>query len=216
MTEHEKHVASAIGIKPIASAEYSEATFQRVVEDAIFFSRKSMEENCGEGDKKRYARMAIILTAFYLESLSHYIFEKMASKPLEDNAHRSDLPEAIRKFGAVHKEYFGKELTINIDGIRDIFYICNHIIAHPAGRTRLQASDVGWTTKDKCVSYKKFTSFPFAYSHFTLEHANIVLSEARTFVTELLTLIKDKVDQKLLKEWWPEELDKWSQGQCHS
>ncbi len=216
MAKYDKHVSTHLIIKPSVRAEYSEATFKRIVEDAIFFSRKSMGEECGEGDKKRYARMAIILTAFYLESLSHYIFEKMVSKPLEAIDHRSDLPEAIRKFRAVHKEYFGKELTIDIDGIRDVFYIRNHIIAHPAGRTRLQASDVGWTPKDKCVSYNKFTSFPFAYSHFTPDHANILLSEARTFVTEFLNLIKDKVDQKLLKEWWPEELDKWSQGQCRS
>ena len=173
--------SSKIEVEVSVNSEYSEATFQRILEDMLFFGKKSIEPGCDEVEKKRYARMAIILSAFYLESLSNNLFDKLANQELQGIDYRSGLPDALKRFRVIYRQFKKRELDIDINGIRDIFYIRNHIIAHPAGRARLQGTNSGWVPVGKSSSYNKFKNFPFAYSHFNSQHAKIVLNEVRVF-----------------------------------
>ncbi len=185
---------------------YSEATFKRIAEDALFFRRKAAEDNIDDSERKRYSRIVILLMAFYLESLSNLLFDKLVTKDLEYVDNRTDLPKPIRRFRAVHNELHGKELALCTDGIQDIFTIRNRVIAHPAGRSEERSGKVVRTRVDKTVSYKKFTDFPFTYSQFTVSHADEVLEEVKYFLLHFFDLLKGKVSPELLDECWPKEL----------
>lgn len=205
---HEQVIKAHTGVEAII---YSEATFTRIVEDAVFFCRKAAEDNIDDTERRRYSRIAILLMAFYLESLSNLLFDKLVNKDLECVDTRTDLPGPIRRFRAVYKElYDGKELALNIDGVQDVFTIRNKVIAHPAGRSEERSGKVVRTRVDKTVSYKKFTDFPFTYSQFTLSHADEVLEEVKDFLTRFHDLLKGKVSPELLDECWPKELVEWT------
>ena len=194
---------------------YSEATFKRIAEDAVFFYRKAAENNIDDAERRRYSRIAILLMAFYLESLSNLLFDKLVNKDLKCVDNRSVLPKPIRKFRAVYKDlYDGKELALNIDGVQDVFTIRNKVIAHPAGRSEERSGKVNRTRVDKTVSYKKFTDFPFTYSQFTLSHAEEVLEEVKDFLTRFHDLLKarrNEVPEDVLNACFPRELVDWGE-----
>jgi len=214
MAKYEEHHEQVIKAHTGVEAIYSEATFLRIWEDAIFFRRKAAEENIDVSERKRYSRIAILLMAFYLESLSNLLFDKLVNKDLKCVDTRKDLPEPIRRFRAVHKEiYDGRELALNIDGVQDVFTIRNKVIAHPAGRSEERSGKVVRTRVDKTVSYKKFTDFPFTYSQFTLSHADEVIEEVKDFLTRFHDLLKDRrheVPEDVLNACFPRELVEWS------
>lgn len=192
---------------------YSEATFKRIAEDALFFYRKAAENNIDDAERRRYSRIAILLMAFYLESLSNLLFDKLVNKDLKCVDTRKDLPEPIRRFRAVYKDlYDGKELALNIDGVQDVFTIRNKVIAHPAGRSEERSGKVTRTRVDKTVSYKKFTDFPFTYSQFTLSHTEEVLEEVKDFLIRFHDLLKargNEVPEDVLNSCFPRELVEW-------
>jgi len=171
-----------------------------------------MRNQIDNSQERRYGRIIVLLMAFYLESLSNLLFEEVVGEELERADFRTDLPRPLRKFRAIHSKLLGKELSLNIEGIQDIFTIRNKVIAHPSGRAQLQTTEHGWDRIDTQVNYKKFREFPSIYSRFTLREAEAVLNEVREFVTRFLGLIKDKVSQERIKEWWPDELVKWSES----
>jgi len=234
MAEYEEHLQAKIGIHVEGSAVYTEATFKRIVEDEIFF-RGAAENVNTESDKKRYARLIILLMALYLESLSNRIFLHFFDQVTLDETKqlngcvdhvdcRSDLPGPVRNFRAIYKKCLNKELTLDTSGIQDIFTIRNRIIAHPSGRAQLHTDKDGWKPlitsvkwQDKEVqilrqqlNYAKFRHFPPVYSHFTLREADEILEEVRKFLTNFLSSLGGKVAQKQLDEWWPAELVEWS------
>lgn len=234
MTEYKRPSQAEIGLTVEASAVYTEATFKRIVEDALFFRRAAEQANT-DSDKKRYARAIILLMALYLESLSNRIFlhffepvtndeEKEPNRCWDDVDGRSDLPGPVRNFRAAYKKCLNKELALDTNGIKDIFTIRNRIIAHPSGRAQLQAEKERWRSlitsvkwRDKEVQilssqldYAKFKQFPSVYSHFTLRETDRIFKEVKDFLTSLLGSIKKKVPQKQFDEWWPAELVEWS------
>lgn len=236
MAECEEHLQAKIGIQVEVSAVYTEATFKRIVEDAIFFRRAAENVNT-ESDKKRYARLIILLMSLYLESLSNRIFLHFFDQVTLDETKqlnvcvdhvdcRSDLPGPVRNFRAIYKKCLNKELSLDTRGIQDIFTIRNRIIAHPSGRAQLQTKKDGWMPsitsvkwREKGVqisrqplNYAKFKHFPPVYSYFTLREADEILEEVRKFLAEFLASLGEKVAQKQLDEWWPAELVEWSKS----
>lgn len=234
MAKYEEHLQEKIEFHAEASAVYTEATFKRIVEDIIFL--RGVAENVNtESDKKRYARLIILLMALYLESLSNRIFLHFFDQVTLDETKqlngcvdhvdcRSDLPSPVRNFRAIYKKCLNKELTLDTSGIQDIFTIRNRIIAHPSGRAQLQTNKDGWIPlitsvkwHGKCVrilpqrlDYAKFKHFPSIYSDFTLREADEILEEVKEFLVNIFGSLSGKVSQKQLDEWWPAELIEWS------
>jgi len=195
MAKYEEHHEQVIKAHTGVEAIYSEATFKRIAEDALFFCRKAAEDNIDDSERRRYSRIAILLMAFYLESLSNLLYDVVLGKNWRRHKKNKEkgVPGPIRRFRAVYKElYDGKELSLNIDGVQDVFTIRNKVIAHPAGRSEERSGKVVRTRVDKTVSYKKFTDFPFTYSQFTLSHADEVLEEIKDFLTRFHDLLKDR------------------------
>jgi hypothetical protein len=228
------HSQTKIGVCVTAKAVYTEATFKRIIEDALFFRREAGGVDT-ERERKRHARAIILLMALYLESLSNRIFlhffdpatpneKKELNRCLDNVDSRSDLPGPVRNFRAVYQKCLNKELTLDINGIKDIFTIRNRIIAHPSGRAQLETEKEGWKPlitnvkwRDREVqiipsqlNYAKFKQFPSVYSHFTLGEADAILTEVKDFLTSFLDLIKENIPKKQFNEWWPAELVEWS------
>lgn len=212
MTEYKEQGKTQLELRVNAEAVYSEATFKRIVEDAVWLHQQAMRNQIDDGQKRRYGRIIVLLMAFYLESLSNLLFEEVVGEELSRVDCRTDLSQPLRKFRAIHSKLLGKELPINVDGIQDVFTIRNKVIAHPSGRARLRSTEHGWDRIDTQVSYRKFKRFPSIYSRFTLQEAEAVLNEVREFMTRFLGLIKDRVPEERIKEWWPDELARWSES----
>jgi len=210
MPEYQEQFTTHVDMHGSLMATYEEATFKRIAEDAIFFRQQAAQGEIDEKQRKRYAMVIVLLMSFYLESMSKLICEAVVNKGLEDVDKRGDLPKAIRRFRAVHSELLGKELTLNTDGIQDIFTIRNKIIAHPAGRGKLQTNEFGWSPVNQQFTYRKFKNFPFVYSHFTLREADAVLKEVYEFLTEFLRLLTHKLSKEQVDELWPQELGEWN------
>jgi len=216
MVTREVHLTDEIRTQVTLELVYTEGTYKRIVEDALFFLDKSRKHNIAVMEKNRYARMSILLMAFYLESLSNLLFDALASSFSDDLDRRTDIPKPIRRFMAVHYQLYQAELPLSTDGIRDIFTIRNRVIAHPTGFSKERHSEVApgcWERSrvDKNVSYGKFTNLPFTYSQFTSSHAEKILGEVRGFLTSFHSLLKGKVsEQKVLDACWPTELIEWS------
>lgn len=226
MATYEEHVTQTIKIVGTCDDAYTEATYKRIVEDALFFLDESRKHNAN-----RYARVSTLLMAFYLESLSHRLSEALPVDALTDmksskrHLRKKDkdkkyregkVPDPIYTFRAVHYLFYQTDLPLNIDGIQDIFTIRDKVIAHPAGFSKEKHSEVApgrWqrSREDRTFSYLKFKDFPFLYSQFTPSHAVTIVQEVKEFLTNFHNLLKGKVsEQKLLDACWPTELVEWS------
>jgi hypothetical protein len=207
VTEHHEKATAHLGLKTSGEAIYTAATYKRFEEDIIFLRRQA-NDVADESTRKRYARIIILLTAPYLESVSNLIFGELIDKEL-DEVKKGKGPASIRRFRAIHQALLHKELKLDTNGIQDIFHIRNNITLHPAGREVLKVAGEGLGRLDKSIAYKKFRSFPFVYSHFTLNEADEILREVYQFLTKFLGLIKDKISKKQFDSWYPKELTEW-------
>ncbi|MGB6873812.1 MAG: hypothetical protein WBE46_06735 [Dehalococcoidia bacterium] len=205
MTKHHEKAIAHLGLKTSSEAIYTAATYKRFEEDIVFLKRQANDAT-EESTRKRYARIIILLTAPYLESVSNLMFGELIDKELDEVDNRADLHKPIRRFRAIHHVLLNKELKLDTNGIQDIFHIRNNITLHPAGREVVKVAGEGLGRLDKRIAYKKFKSFPFVYSHFTLSEADEILREVYQFLTEFLRLIKDKISKKQFDSWYPKEL----------
>jgi len=205
MTEHHEKNTAHLGLKASVEAVYTAATYKRFEEDIIFLRRQA-KDAADESTRKRYARIIILLTAPYLESVSNLMFGELIDKELDEVDNRAGLHKPIRRFRAIHHVLLNKELKLDTNGIQDIFHIRNNITLHPAGREVVKVAGEGLGRLDKRIAYKKFKSFPFVYSHFTLNEADEILREVYQFLTEFLRLIKDRISKKQFDNWYPKEL----------
>jgi len=205
MTEHHEKATAYLGLKASGEAVYTAATYKRFEEDIIFLRRQA-KDAADESTRKRYARIIILLTAPYLESVSNLMFCELIDKELDEVDNWVNLHKPIRRFRAIHHVLLNKELKLDTNGIQDIFHIRNNITLHPAGREVVKVAGEGLGRLDKRIAYKKFKSFPFVYSHFTLSEADEVLREVYKFLTEFLRLIKDKISKKQFDSWYPKAL----------
>ena len=119
---------------------------------------------------------------------------------------RQRLPPSILKFRAIHRKLLNKELKLDTNGIQDIFHIRNNITLHPTGCEVVKVAGEGLGRLDKRVAYKKFRSFPFVYSHFTINEADEILREVYQFLTEFLRLIRGKISKEQFDDWYPKDL----------
>ncbi|HUV51703.1 MAG TPA: hypothetical protein VMW64_01335 [Dehalococcoidia bacterium] len=209
----EEKIGLAIGMKVGMKAVYSEATFKRIAEDAVFFRRKAAEKDIDGAESKRYSRIVILLMAFYLESLANLFVDAGLGKDWEKEKEKG-CADVIVKLRAIHKQLYGVELALDTDGIQDVFSIRNRVIAHPAGRSKECTNGNGWKREDRVVSYKKFTDFPSTYSRFTPSHADRVLEEVKDFLARFHDLLlkdkTDKIPKDILNACRPGELLEWS------
>jgi hypothetical protein len=208
MSEHHEKSTAHLGLTASGEAVYTAATYKRFEED-ILFLRRQTKDAADESTRKRYARIIILLTAPYLESVSNLMFGELIDKELDEVDKRIDLPAPLRRFRAIHYALLHKELKLDTNGIQDIFHIRNNITLHPAGREVVKIAGEGLGRLDKSIGYKKFKSLPSVYSHFTLNEADEILREVYQFLTEFLRLIKDKISKKQFDSWCPKELTEW-------
>ena len=208
MTGHHEKGTAHLGLKASAEAVYTAATYKRFEEDIVFLRRQA-KDAADESTRKRYARIIILLTAPYLESMSNLMFGELTDKELDDVDKRAGLPGSIRRFRAIHHALFNGELKLDTNGIEDIFRIRNKITLHPAGREVMKVAGEGLGRLDRRIAYKKFRSLPFVYSHFTLNEADEILREVCQFLTGFLSLIKDKISKEQFDSWYPKELAEW-------
>jgi len=215
MTEHHEKNTIHLGLKTSVEAVYTAATYKRFEEDIVFLRRQA-KDAADESTRKRYARIIILLTAPYLESVSNLMFGELIDKELVEVDNRVDLPKPIRRFRAIHHVLLNKELKLDANGIQDIFHIRNNITLHPAGLEVVKVAGEGLGRLDRRIAYKKFRTLPFVYSHFTLSEADGILREVCQFLTEFLRLIKDKISKKQFDSWYPKELTEWFQRSDYS
>jgi len=205
MTEHHEKNTIHLGLKTSVEAVYTAATYKRFEEDIVFLRRQA-KDAADESTRKRYARIIILLTAPYLESVSNLMFGELIDKELVEVDNRVDLPKPIRRFRAIHQVLLNKELKFDTNGIQDIFHIRNNITLHPVGREVMKVAGKGLGRLDRGIAYKKFRSLPFVYSHFTLNEADEILREVYQFLTKFLRLIKDKISKEQFDSWYPKKL----------
>lgn len=67
-------------MKPASEYLYEEATYKKIYADSLFFLNRAKEPSVKEEDKDRYARVSILLMAFYLESLSNALFKQFDAR----------------------------------------------------------------------------------------------------------------------------------------
>jgi len=217
MSTYEEILTVEMNSQVTLDTVYTEATYRRIVEDALYFLDQSKKDNISGTEQNRYARMTILLTPFYLESLSNLLFDALVSSAtkLEDVDHRRDLPKPIRRFSAAYFQLYKEPFSLSIDCVRDIFTIRNKVIAHPTAFSSERHSETApgyWdrSRQDMSISYLKFKGFPFTYTQFTSQHAQVVLKAAGDFLIEFHRLLKGKLsDERLLNACWPVELIEW-------
>jgi hypothetical protein len=205
MTKHHQESTAHLGHKASGEAVYTAATYKRFEEDIVFLRRQA-KDAADESTRKRYARIIILLTGPYLESVSNLMFSELIDTELDEVDKRTDLPKPMRRFGAIHHVLLNKELRLDTNGIQDIFDIRNNITIHPAGREVMRVAGEGLGRLDKHIAYKKFKNLPFVYSQFTLNEADEIIREVYQFVTQFLRLIKDKISEEQFHDWYPKEL----------
>lgn len=66
MAEYTERADAKVGVQTSFKAVYGEATYKRIEEDIVFFRRQAADDQIDDRDKKRYARIVILLMAFYL------------------------------------------------------------------------------------------------------------------------------------------------------
>ncbi len=208
MTEHHEKDTTHLRLKANVEAVYAAATYKRFEEDIVFLRRQA-KDAADESTRKRYARIIILLTAPYLESVSNLMFDELIDRELDEVDNRADLPKPIRRFRAIHHVLLKKELKLDTNGIQDIFHIRNNITLHPAGREVVKVAGEGLGRLDKGIAYSRFKSFPFVYSHFTVNQADEILREVYQFLTKFLGLIKDEISKDQFDSWHPKELTEW-------
>jgi len=190
----------SIELKPASEYLYEEATYKKIYADSLFFLNRAKEPSVKEEDKDRYARVSILLMAFYLESLSNALFKQFDARSEKklygtNFSARGKLPEPIQNFLAVYRKLCQKDLSLSTDFIDDIFTIRNKILAHPLGFSVIAGTGIprGQGCYDKKIKYKKFTNFPYVYSLFKTSHAETVVNEVRKFMNDYCNLLKNKV-----------------------
>ena len=180
-------------------AVYVEATHMRLIEDAVFFAEQAAKDGHDVTSRNRYARTAIVYSAFHLESLSHLIKERLQAEEIAllRKAIRSDTseatPSALRCLQAACKVLSNGTHQPSMDGLLDIFEIRNKLFGHPAGFTAEKISDAQRVRVDRQMEYKKYVDFPFTLSQFTSSQAQIILLDLDKFFAALADAVKRPV-----------------------
>jgi len=188
-------------------------TYLHILRDLLFLLKR-------RGEHPSYSRLAILLSALFLESLSNLLFDNVCpEQELKDIDKRTDLPKPLRRFRAVYLKVTGEELRLDTSGIRDIFTIRNKVIAHPAGESiecRTQDSSGNWQRTRVVPNHKKELKYhklqragiSTVYEHFSTDHAVCVFEETKEFLQQFSSLLR-QANQNLADACWPKELSSW-------
>lgn len=214
-----EHIGS-VGVKIEGHGKYffSYPDCNLILEDITYFLMRGNEHKLNQNEKNRYARVAIIYMAFYIESLSNWLeFELINSnnkpKKMITKKTKRDKdeywPTPLYKLRIAYvvlenNNHLPKELDIR--GIRDLFRIRNGIFAHPPGRSitggNILKDGKGIPEDKKPVYYEKFEGIlPKIQSEFTIEHAKIMYNEIKIFLKEYYGVISKHFSKDFLSSY---------------
>jgi hypothetical protein len=165
-------------------------------EDLNYFLKQCNANRLAQTERNRFARAAIVFMAFYFESLSHLLEDQVRAKgSWTDEGPLSGYPEPLQRFRNAYHSLFSVPLNLSEDGIRDLFMIRNHIIAHPSGTSILTGGKVPGQQQ---ATFKKFQNFPTNYGNYNHAHAIALRDELKTYLEAYHQLIKDRLDNESL------------------
>jgi len=160
-----------------------------VRQDLLYFLNQSANSGLADSVRRCYARGAIVFMAFYFESLSqlleHYVREK--------HKWTAGLPEEVKplkRFIDAYFSLFNTQLSLDCNGIKDLFLIRNQVIAHPSGISQFAGG--------REMVFRKFMNFPSVYADYNWTHAEELSKELKRFLCDFSDLIKDKVNEEWL------------------
>jgi hypothetical protein len=198
MIDHEYVGNLGLKLSPASEYFFTRATCAEVRQDIDFFLSESQKAT-DLSISKRYARAAIVFTAFYVESLANLLLAQITDRfgqnaQLDDFIKKRDhCPKPLRVlYGAylfLNGKPIGRETAWDLDtsAVEDLFLIRNQVLAHPPARSIVAGTGVvtgqGLTQKAKPLPLKKFAHFPNVYHEFTNCHALELYEETKLFLT---------------------------------
>ena len=210
MTKHKKRLTSTVRISGAVAQRWIELTVRRLEEDVVFLCQAAESKGINGSESRRLSRVAVLLMAFYLESLSNLLFDiedlKLHRPAKNRPANQEGLPEALRKFCDMYFTPHQQELPLELRELQDIFTI-RGLIAHPPGIADEIDTPGGRkpARESRRVDYEKFKDFPQAYSGFCLTHAKVLLLEIAEFATSYLDSMREQLaDRRLLTKAMPD------------
>lgn len=191
-------------------SEYSflKVNYAEIHNDIKYFLSESTKASDIE-ISKRFARAAIVFTAFYVESLANLLVDRITSVfgPLPDFEEfinkKDHRPKPLRILFGAYVKIQNKTLSrgtnivwsLDTPVIQDLFLIRNQVLAHPPARSTVGGKSVvpekGLTQDGKDLKFNRFTHFPNIYTGFTSTHAHKVYEETKKFLEGYGTLIEN-------------------------
>ena len=202
--EQKKDPVGSVVISASVDLKLITQTHKCILDDQRFFQSMATGQH-----EARYARIAGLLTALHVESVSNVLFEEAFAD--DDNLKqlseydvldsvdcRRDLPNPLRRIRAAYEKLTGTKLAIPCEGIQDIFIVRNRILAHPCGittqsRTVSNTAGTHWVRSDRDIKYKKLRAdFPVSYEQWTRKDAEELSNVAAEFLGALRTELRTK------------------------
>jgi hypothetical protein len=191
-------------------------SFPLIREDLSFFLHRSKQLDFNEKLRKRYARTAILYSAFYFESLSNFLCEKLGEQPgcldtiNEFLLTKDGWPEPLLRFAAVYlvlnmdrykvplsksaRQRLRNELP-NADGIRDLFTVRNKMLGHTTSESFDRPADGAKNTGPKANRVSRIyhkLQLPDAIAEIDMKHAQKLYSEVVDFLESYRSLLDRK------------------------
>jgi len=195
--DHEYVGNTGFKLRPTSEYFFSRPTYAEVQKDIDFFLSES-QKAIDLIVSKRYARAAIVFTAFYVESLANLLAAHIRENfgqtaQLDDFISRGDhWPKPLRTlYGAylfLNKKPIGRgeDWALDSSAVEELFLIRNQVLAHPPARSIVAGTGVvagqGLTQEAKPLALNKFAHFPNIYHEFAHCHALELYEEARLFL----------------------------------
>jgi hypothetical protein len=176
-------------------------TCKQIYDDIQYFLIESKMPGKDEETVKRYARVAILFTAFYVESLANSLLDEIIKRGCPDKLKGKNYirrEKTINKYQDIYSFLNNKKLNQEqINGINDLFRIRNEIIAHPKAREIIAGTGVpkgkGWTGTREKIEYKckEFKDFPNIWEYFTRKEAIIIYNEIKRFLKTYYDFVRE-------------------------
>ncbi|MGB8991701.1 MAG: hypothetical protein WCD80_06565, partial [Desulfobaccales bacterium] len=105
-------------------------TCNTIYDDIVYFLKKAKMSDIDHAIGKRYARVAIIFMAFYLESLARILLKETMNRFNDKLICKTKDPITI--FKKIYEFLNKDKLSLDTRGVDDLFYIIrSQLIAHP-------------------------------------------------------------------------------------
>jgi len=226
----DQRLVSGLKVNAAISTEiFGEATYRYLGRDVAHFFGEAQRQSDDVHVRRRYARAAIVFLAFYLESIANLVFTRaQKSQSIGVEPPKDNQPRALRLLRYVLTQITEASIASEIDfqGLLDLFWIRNHLIAHPPGRAdagvrtdprsgqRQEVYDPLKPRKGKQAAplkapgYRKFKGFPLQMSMLDVEHAGKFIFEVRGFLLKYRDSIQGQcTDTEVLGACLTEDLN---------